>query len=702
MQVRKNVVALKDGSVFPVDLSDFPHGDMVSVRKDDKYDIEFYSVPDGVKVASYDEITGKPEFHDVKYWSVHRGKPIEIVNLDDGKQIITDNDPRAVYGISSKSEKIEFGRFTPSEAMDSNVLVPVADSELSSDISGLYYSFGDGVIGENKYPYCVPMDFSFGQFVGVMVGDGWSDIDFNSYLSDNEGFNIKFVSDFLKSIFPGFYATGTKFSATEYDDRYGDTVRYRLNNAGGTLLGERIKELVDGHGDAQTSGSANKRLPIWYQFAGKDFILGLVNGMIATDGTACVSHGKKTPQLQISFSSTSLRLVREFKRCCQLLGVYASISFSKNTSGGNKSWLCSVSTIDAKKTHLLERCCHERKRDVFLNTYVNVSDKCVKNDIVPFPIGVAKRIIYLVPAAKSQGIDKSSIPEDELRRRMKYQSVAINVRRQGKAGFCTRALVRMVKDIGDEIADRNCRLFDVGSRVLRVVEGRFDELLSSDKGGSRREWKVPMSVEEADDISAMIASVKPRFCEGWMYELRSTTNALYNIRRKGFVTWAQLGEIKNVFKKYGHPNTELRDSKDLADMMRLVESDVTWLRIKSVEKTGQVEIGYDLTVPGPDTFVSDDGIVLSNTVNIHVPASDKAAKQALDKMLPSKNLFSLTDLKSVRYKPEKEQISGLWALTRGRTRKPTRVFQTKAEATAAYRNGEIGPNDPVEIIEIKE
>ena len=90
-----------------------------------------------------------------------------------------------------------------------------------------------------------------------------------------------------------------------------------------------------------------------------------------------------------------------------------------------------------------------------------------------------------------------------------------------------------------------------------------------------------------------------------------------------------------------------------------------------------------------------------DTVNIHVPASAKAAKQAMEKMLPSKNLFSLTDLKSVRYKPEKEQISGLWALTRGRTRKPTRVFANKQEAISAYRNGEIGPNDPIEVAGMK-
>ena len=125
---------------------------------------------------------------------------------------------------------------------------------------------------------------------------------------------------------------------------------------------------------------------------------------------------------------------------------------------------------------------------------------------------------------------------------------------------------------------------------------------------------------------------------------------------------------------------------------------VKWARVTSVEPSGKREV-FDLEVPTTKTFVVNDGIVVWDTVNIHVPASEKAAKQALEKMLPSKNLFSLTDMKSVRYKPEKEQISGLWALTRGKTRKPTRYFSSKSEAIAAYRNGEIGPNDPIEIKE---
>ena len=698
MQIKKNVVAEKDGVTLVVDLADFPHGELDSARKDDKYDIEFYKVPEGVRVASYDEQTGTPVFHDVKYWSVHRGKKIEIVNLDDGRQILTDNDPRAVYGVSTKCDKIEFHRYTPSDAMDADVMIPVTNSPIASSVDGLFYSFESGLICNTQESSCVDIGFDLGQFVGIMAGDGWADVDHNPYLADNEGFNIQFVSSFLKAgPYPEFHAAGRKFSSTEIPGRYGDTTRYRLNT--GTMsFGTRVKELVDGHGNEFTSGSANKRLPIWYQFAGKDFILGLVNGLIATDGTVCVTNGKDTPQLKIAFNSTSLRLVREFKRCCQLLGVKASISYSKDTSGGNKSWQCSVSTIGAKSAHLLDRCCHERKRAIFLNTSVDMSDRNVKNDVIPFPKGVASRIVSLVPAAKVSGTDLSRLSEEEVSRRRRYQDLAICVRTYAKTGYITRSVVRRVNRLGDELANKNTETFNKGNTLLNTIELRFSTFISNDSGGSRRSWKVDMSVEEADTIASMLASAKPRFCSTWATDAKSSTVALSIVRKKGFITWGQLCDIKGFFNLHPTPNTELRDSSDLADLVRLTESDVTWVRILSVEKTGQAEVGYDLTVPGPDTFISDDGIVLSNTVNIHLPASEKASKEALEKMLPSKNLISLTDLKSVRYKPEKEQVSGLWALTRqSDTNKKPVVFKSREDVLKAYRRGEIDPTDPVVI-----
>ena len=87
-----------------------------------------------------------------------------------------------------------------------------------------------------------------------------------------------------------------------------------------------------------------------------------------------------------------------------------------------------------------------------------------------------------------------------------------------------------------------------------------------------------------------------------------------------------------------------------------------------------------------------------DTVNIHVPSSDKAVKQALEKMMPSENLVSLTDLSSPRHPPSKEQIFGLYAATSRVEDKPVKVFNTVSEAKQAYARGEIGMNDPVEIL----
>lgn len=85
-------------------------------------------------------------------------------------------------------------------------------------------------------------------------------------------------------------------------------------------------------------------------------------------------------------------------------------------------------------------------------------------------------------------------------------------------------------------------------------------------------------------------------------------------------------------------------------------------------------------------------------VNIHVPSSEKAVSEALRKMLPSKNLISLTDLESPRYTPEHEMVMGLYNLTQPANKKAPKVFRTVQEAKDAYRQGLIEMNDPITIL----
>lgn len=86
-------------------------------------------------------------------------------------------------------------------------------------------------------------------------------------------------------------------------------------------------------------------------------------------------------------------------------------------------------------------------------------------------------------------------------------------------------------------------------------------------------------------------------------------------------------------------------------------------------------------------------------VNIHVPSSDKAVREAYERMLPSKNLIALDDLSSPRYKLSKEQVLGLYNATQPALRKPVTVFRTAQDAKEAYRKGLIGLNDPIRILQ---
>jgi DNA-directed RNA polymerase subunit beta' len=85
-----------------------------------------------------------------------------------------------------------------------------------------------------------------------------------------------------------------------------------------------------------------------------------------------------------------------------------------------------------------------------------------------------------------------------------------------------------------------------------------------------------------------------------------------------------------------------------------------------------------------------------DAVNFHVPVSEEARKQTIEKMMPSKNLFSLTDLKSVRHSPQQELALGLYLMT-SPSKKPVRRFASVAAAKKAYQAGEIAANDPIEL-----
>ena len=165
-------------------------------------------------------------------------------------------------------------------------------------------------------------------------------------------------------------------------------------------------------------------------------------------------------------------------------------------------------------------------------------------------------------------------------------------------------------------------------------------------------------------------------------------------REQGFCTRAFAKKIV-----IGYGLDRLPDSEVAKNWTALVNNDsIRWDRIVTHEKSDRPEVMYDMSVPGFQAFAIDGPYLTHNCMNFHVPASHKANEQAKSKMLPSSNLISLTDLRSVRYSPAMEMTAGLYSLTKEPSKKQVKVFRNEKEARDAYRAGTIAANDPVEIL----
>ena len=88
-----------------------------------------------------------------------------------------------------------------------------------------------------------------------------------------------------------------------------------------------------------------------------------------------------------------------------------------------------------------------------------------------------------------------------------------------------------------------------------------------------------------------------------------------------------------------------------------------------------------------------------DAMQYHVPVSEEARKEAIERMLPSRNLLSPADFESPMHKPTQEYTGGLYAASSSKSKKRLRTFRSVKDIIGAYRRGEVDINDPAETLE---
>jgi len=558
----RECVGIFDGAKFYfVNLADFPH----KAGHVDKGHIRFHAVPAGLRVIALDETTGRPRLCDVSSWSFHAQREIEIVTLTSGRQIVSDDDPRAVYGVNAE---LEYVRARPKDA--AGIFVPrVQDVSFEEVVTEIEPPTMLHETARRMVPK-IALSREVGRFFGTLVGDGWV----CTHEGVPQGVALACLDATAAAVFCRDAAalfieepvvgrvsrTGGDFGAHVQSERY---------KISSKQLGLWVEPLIG-------KGAKNKHLPPFFLVAPREFRLGMFAGLMDTDGSIATSNGKAKPQTMVNFTSVSLRLCQEVVWLAKSLGFTGTISATKTPQDG-PCWQVTFSTPELHKLQSMP-CANPEKARRFADFFQGPSPRTdlggyTRQDPIPTPKPVAERLARLFKNAGSE---------------------YVTCRNGVKSGFVSRY------------------------------------------------------------FAAKVLSTHP--------DLRADTSELLQ-------RWIALVD-----------NTAVR-----------------WDRVVSYEKTGIVEDGYDLTVPGYETFMNVEGVVLSNTLQVHAPVVPAAVEEAKRMTMPHL-LFSDQARNKLLAFPAHEALIGVAAASAAQAKDgPAKVFDTFADAHAAYRKGELHLTDPVEI-----
>jgi DNA-directed RNA polymerase subunit beta' len=83
-----------------------------------------------------------------------------------------------------------------------------------------------------------------------------------------------------------------------------------------------------------------------------------------------------------------------------------------------------------------------------------------------------------------------------------------------------------------------------------------------------------------------------------------------------------------------------------------------------------------------------------DAMNYHVPATDSAVKDAIEKMMPSRNLRSVRNF-GVQYTPSNEFLMGLYLASTADNKNEHKVFANKKAVLDAWKRGELDVGDRI-------
>jgi len=554
-------------------ISNFPRQESSMERKDNK---ETYTVPPGIQVFSYDEGTRRAVLRDVTHFSVHHDLEMLDVALSSKRHVKVSRDA-SMYAVNPDTWVLE--RVNAEDAIGWATPRPRYLHQERTPLE---------TVALPKHTWT--LDAALGQFLGTFVGDGWVSGEMSKHRENPYWYwktvGLANTEVEIKDAYVQYAQTlmSEPLNALRYDTKatdkgsYGDSTKYHLNSM---ELASKVAELMD-----DVRGAHNKHLPRCFVNAPRPFLLGLLGGLIDTDGSISKvqAKAKPKPQWMCNYTSVSKRLVDEIAVLLTMLGVKSGINHNKLREGKRQAYTLTISLPD------LARIGHEiplastHKRELLQQMVTEFDQESVYNmrwDNVPISTETALALACAVGSPKH-----GDTPEKRARITL-YMQLHKSKKNQ---------------------------------RLSRLALQRTVDCLGAE-----------------------------------------------HVIAEGGENWFNLVTNENIFFDF-------------------------------IEEANQLpgrHTAWDLTVPGSNTFMTSNQVVVYDTLQIHVPVSDGAIKDTKSITL-SNQLFGDKTKSDLLVFPQHEAIIGIHEASRA-TGGKLQKFKTTADALAAYKRGEIKIEDKVEI-----
>jgi len=227
-----------------------------------------------------------------------------------------------------------------------------------------------------------------------------------------------------------------------------------------------------------------------------------------------------------------------------------------------------------------------------------------------------------------------------------------------------------------DMYDNLDKLTCIGSRESGLIN-EFKKQAPNKTGGKEI---VPLTYDEAAFIAKLAYAEKKMgiYAAARKFRKSAPRANMYNLRK--------LLDTVSVDERAAWP----------ALYKRVYADGVKWEPVTKVTELSKRTV-YDFIVEGTKVFVTGTGLVVYDTASFYVPVSDRAVREAKEKMVPSKNLLGARWFRA-HYVPEEDYVLGLHLTTNKKKGSPKAAFKSEEDAIRAYRQGKISIDDNIQIV----